>query len=179
MSGASGKVPAAIHVSPEALPDGPLARVRDGSSAPARSTTPQQAVDAVDAGAAFLVSPGTTPGAAGRDGSTPASPFLPALLDRLRGAGVLREAGLYRAEVLPGRGGGRRAVPLVARRTPPRPAVLPHGRHHRLPRRPRYLALPNVGCVGGSWLTPAAALAAGDWDAVEQLARDAATLAGS
>jgi phosphogluconate dehydratase len=30
MSGASGKVPAAIHISPEALPDGPLARVRDG-----------------------------------------------------------------------------------------------------------------------------------------------------
>jgi phosphogluconate dehydratase len=30
MSGASGKVPAAIHVSPEALPDGPLARLRDG-----------------------------------------------------------------------------------------------------------------------------------------------------
>ncbi|HEX8936890.1 MAG TPA: phosphogluconate dehydratase [Sphingomicrobium sp.] len=30
MSGASGKVPSAIHLSPEALPDGPLARVRDG-----------------------------------------------------------------------------------------------------------------------------------------------------
>jgi phosphogluconate dehydratase len=30
MSGACGKVPAAIHISPEALPDGPLARVRDG-----------------------------------------------------------------------------------------------------------------------------------------------------
>ena len=30
MSGASGKVPAAIHVSPEALADGPLAKVRDG-----------------------------------------------------------------------------------------------------------------------------------------------------
>ena len=30
MSGASGKVPAAIHVTPEALPDGPLSRVRDG-----------------------------------------------------------------------------------------------------------------------------------------------------
>jgi phosphogluconate dehydratase len=30
MSGASGKVPAAIHVSPEALNDGPLARLRDG-----------------------------------------------------------------------------------------------------------------------------------------------------
>jgi len=32
MSGASGKVPAAIHVSPEALPDGPLARLRDGDT---------------------------------------------------------------------------------------------------------------------------------------------------
>jgi phosphogluconate dehydratase len=30
MSGASGTVPAAIHVTPEALPDGPLARIRDG-----------------------------------------------------------------------------------------------------------------------------------------------------
>ena len=30
MSGASGKVPAAIHVCPEALPDGPLARLKDG-----------------------------------------------------------------------------------------------------------------------------------------------------
>jgi phosphogluconate dehydratase len=30
MSGASGKVPAAIHCSPEALNDGPLARLRDG-----------------------------------------------------------------------------------------------------------------------------------------------------
>ena len=30
MSGASGKVPAAIHVSPEALDGGPIARVRDG-----------------------------------------------------------------------------------------------------------------------------------------------------
>jgi phosphogluconate dehydratase len=30
MSGASGKVPAAIHVSPEILADGPLGRVRDG-----------------------------------------------------------------------------------------------------------------------------------------------------
>ncbi|HET9509843.1 MAG TPA: dihydroxy-acid dehydratase, partial [Sphingomonas sp.] len=30
MSGASGKVPAAIHLSPEALADGPIARLRDG-----------------------------------------------------------------------------------------------------------------------------------------------------
>jgi 2-dehydro-3-deoxyphosphogluconate aldolase/(4S)-4-hydroxy-2-oxoglutarate aldolase len=39
-----------------------------------------------------------------------------------------------------------------------------------------YLSLPNVGCVGGSWLTPSDALASGDWSRVEQLAREAAAL---
>ena len=37
-----------------------------------------------------------------------------------------------------------------------------------------YLALPNVGCVGGSWLTPAEAVGRGDWALVERLAREAA-----
>jgi 2-dehydro-3-deoxyphosphogluconate aldolase/(4S)-4-hydroxy-2-oxoglutarate aldolase len=41
---------------------------------------------------------------------------------------------------------------------------------------PDYLALPNVGCVGGSWLTPVALLAAGDWAAVTALARKATEL---
>jgi 2-dehydro-3-deoxyphosphogluconate aldolase/(4S)-4-hydroxy-2-oxoglutarate aldolase len=31
-----------------------------------------------------------------------------------------------------------------------------------------WLALPNVVAVGGSWLTPAAELRAGDWDAITQ-----------
>ena len=39
-----------------------------------------------------------------------------------------------------------------------------------------YLALPNVGCVGGSWLTPKDALATGDWARVEALAAQAAGL---
>ena len=39
-----------------------------------------------------------------------------------------------------------------------------------------FLALPNVLCVGGSWLTPADKLAAGDWAGIEQLAREAAGL---
>ncbi|MBI5276659.1 MAG: bifunctional 4-hydroxy-2-oxoglutarate aldolase/2-dehydro-3-deoxy-phosphogluconate aldolase [Burkholderiales bacterium] len=38
------------------------------------------------------------------------------------------------------------------------------------------LALPNVACVGGSWLTPADAMKAGDWQKVTQLAREAAAL---
>jgi len=40
-----------------------------------------------------------------------------------------------------------------------------------------YLALPNVACVGGSWLTPAPLLATGDWAAIIDLARRAAALA--
>lgn len=39
-----------------------------------------------------------------------------------------------------------------------------------------FLALPNVLCVGGSWLTPADRLAAADWAGIEQLARAAAHL---
>lgn len=38
------------------------------------------------------------------------------------------------------------------------------------------LALANVACVGGSWLTPADAVAAGDWDRITRLAREAAAL---
>lgn len=41
---------------------------------------------------------------------------------------------------------------------------------------PEFLALPNVVCVGGSWLTPADAVKAGDWARITQLARDAAGL---
>ena len=41
---------------------------------------------------------------------------------------------------------------------------------------PEFLALPNVVCVGGSWLVPAAAVAQGDWASVTQLARDTQAL---
>ena len=41
---------------------------------------------------------------------------------------------------------------------------------------PEYLALPNVACVGGTWMIPADAVAAGDWGRVEALAREAAGL---
>jgi 2-dehydro-3-deoxyphosphogluconate aldolase/(4S)-4-hydroxy-2-oxoglutarate aldolase len=39
-----------------------------------------------------------------------------------------------------------------------------------------YLALPNVTCVGGSWVAPADLIAAGDWEGIEALARAAANL---
>jgi 2-dehydro-3-deoxyphosphogluconate aldolase/(4S)-4-hydroxy-2-oxoglutarate aldolase len=39
-----------------------------------------------------------------------------------------------------------------------------------------YLELPNVLCVGGSWLTPSDLLKARDWARIESLAREAAAL---
>ncbi|MBW7921681.1 MAG: bifunctional 4-hydroxy-2-oxoglutarate aldolase/2-dehydro-3-deoxy-phosphogluconate aldolase [Rubellimicrobium sp.] len=39
-----------------------------------------------------------------------------------------------------------------------------------------WLALPNVMCVGGSWVAPRQAVAAGDWDGITRLAREAAAL---
>ena len=41
---------------------------------------------------------------------------------------------------------------------------------------PEYLALPNVLCVGGSWLTPKEAIKNKDWDTITRLAREAAAL---
>ena len=42
---------------------------------------------------------------------------------------------------------------------------------------PDFLALPNVACVGGSWLTPKEAVDAGDWARITRLAREAQALA--
>ena len=41
---------------------------------------------------------------------------------------------------------------------------------------PEFLALPNVLCVGGSWLVPADALAQGDWARITALARQSVAL---
>jgi 2-dehydro-3-deoxyphosphogluconate aldolase/(4S)-4-hydroxy-2-oxoglutarate aldolase len=42
---------------------------------------------------------------------------------------------------------------------------------------PEFLALSNVACVGGSWIVPTDAIAAGDWGRIEALAREAGKLA--
>jgi 2-dehydro-3-deoxyphosphogluconate aldolase/(4S)-4-hydroxy-2-oxoglutarate aldolase len=39
-----------------------------------------------------------------------------------------------------------------------------------------YLQLPNVPMIGGSWLTPAEALARGDWALITRLAKQALSL---
>ncbi|HEY9067500.1 MAG TPA: keto-deoxy-phosphogluconate aldolase, partial [Burkholderiaceae bacterium] len=43
---------------------------------------------------------------------------------------------------------------------------------------PQFLALPNVKVCGGSWLTPADAVAAKDWARITRLAKEASALRG-
>ncbi len=124
-------------------------------------------------GAQFGVTPGLTPelAAAARGARFPLLPgvMTPTELIQARAAGfnVLK---LFPAEQAGGIG-------MLKALGAPFPDVLfcPTGGISRATA-PGYLALPNVVCVGGSWVAPAAMLAAGDWAGIEALARDAASL---
>jgi 2-dehydro-3-deoxyphosphogluconate aldolase/(4S)-4-hydroxy-2-oxoglutarate aldolase len=130
---------------------------------------PEQAREAVGAGAAYLVSPGSTPR------------LLEALLDQavpvLPGTATaseviaLMEHGITEMKFFPAAAaGGPKAVDALAG---PLPEVTfcPTGGIDRASSAD-YLALPNVACVGGSWLTPSDLVAARDWDAITALATD-------
>lgn len=125
---------------------------------------------AVAAGARFLVSPGSTPGvlAAVADAGVP---FLPGVAS-VTEAMALAEAGYRDLKFFPAQQAG--GAPFLAALSSP----LPHLRFCPtggigVDTAPDYLALPNVACVGGSWLTPKDAIAAGEWDRVTALAREA------
>lgn len=132
-----------------------------------------QAQEARDAGARFLVSPGATPSLLAGMLET-GLPFLPGTATVSEVLTVL-EAGVTQMKFFPAEASGGApylralASPVPAARFCPTGGVSPANAT-------TYLALPNVGCVGGSWLTPADALAAEDWGRVEALAREAAAL---
>ena len=134
-------------------------------------TTPALVRQAAAAGAQFLVSPGTTDRLlAAMD--TAALPSLPGaatvsevmrLLDRGR-----PEMKLFPAEACGGRAFlSAIAGPCPAARFCPTGGITPATA-------PLYRELGNVGCVGGSWLTPPDAIAARDWRRIEDLAAEAA-----
>ncbi|MFH8450189.1 bifunctional 4-hydroxy-2-oxoglutarate aldolase/2-dehydro-3-deoxy-phosphogluconate aldolase [Streptomyces fungicidicus] len=134
---------------------------------------PEQAGEAVTAGARFLVSPGWTDTllAAMRASGVP---FLPGVSTTSEVVALL-ERGVREMKFFPAQAAGGTAYlkslagPLPQARFCPTGGIGPDSA-------PDYLALPNVGCVGGSWMLPADAVAAGDWDRVERLAREAAGL---
>ncbi|GGO23142.1 ketohydroxyglutarate aldolase [Microbispora rosea subsp. aerata] len=135
--------------------------------------SPRDVEAATGAGARFLVSPGTTPGllAAMLDAGVP---FLPGAATATE-AMALAERGVRELKFFPAEPAGGVAYlkalsgPLPDVRFCPTGGITPSNA-------PAYLALPNVGCVGGSWLTPRSLVAAGDFARIEKLASEAAAL---
>ncbi|MGW0312089.1 bifunctional 4-hydroxy-2-oxoglutarate aldolase/2-dehydro-3-deoxy-phosphogluconate aldolase [Streptomyces flavidovirens] len=135
--------------------------------------SPAGVADAVAAGARFLVSPGWTE----------------TLLDAMKGSGVpflpgvstasevvaLLERGVTEMKFFPAEAAGGAAYLKSLGAPLPQARFCPTG-GITLASAPSYLALPNVGCVGGTWMLPPAALATKDWGRVETLAREAAAL---
>jgi 2-dehydro-3-deoxyphosphogluconate aldolase/(4S)-4-hydroxy-2-oxoglutarate aldolase len=134
--------------------------------------TPDQARTAVAAGAQFLVSPGSTDRLL--DGLQEAGrPFLAGTAtpsDMLR----LLELGLTEAKLFPATAVGGLDLLRAVHGPLPQLRFCPTG-GITVTTAPDYLRLPNVGCVGGTWLTPPDVLAARDWPEVTR--RATATLA--
>ncbi len=135
--------------------------------------TADQAKAAVDAGATFLVSPGATPQviAAVQKLGVPFLPGCATASEAMR----LAEEGFRFLKFFPAEAAGgvnylkSLAAPLADLRFCPTGGI-------DAEKAKAYLALPNVVCVGGSWITPAAALKAGDWATVTRLSLEASRL---
>jgi 2-dehydro-3-deoxyphosphogluconate aldolase/(4S)-4-hydroxy-2-oxoglutarate aldolase len=136
-------------------------------------TAPEHAKQAGDAGAAFLVTPGCTDRVLDAAFDT-GLPFLPGA-STVSEAMRLAERGLTALKFFPAEASGGIAYlssiggPLPGLRFCPTGGITVRSA-------PDYLALPNVGCIGGSWLTPKDVMAAKDFARVEALAREAAAL---
>ncbi|MGW1690956.1 bifunctional 4-hydroxy-2-oxoglutarate aldolase/2-dehydro-3-deoxy-phosphogluconate aldolase [Streptomyces sp. NPDC002399] len=131
--------------------------------------------DTVAAGARFLVSPGWTDALLDAMKAS-GVPFLPGVSTTSEVVALL-ERGITEMKFFPAEAAGGTAYlkalssPLPQARFCPTGGISPASA-------PSYLELPNVGCVGGSWMIPAEAVAAKDWARVERLASEAAALRG-
>ncbi|MDD4886357.1 MAG: bifunctional 4-hydroxy-2-oxoglutarate aldolase/2-dehydro-3-deoxy-phosphogluconate aldolase [Thiomonas sp.] len=135
--------------------------------------TPQDWQRAQDAGALFGISPGLTPAllAATRQSRLP---FVPGVATASEAMAAL-DAGFTAMKLFPAEAVGGRALLKSLHGPLPQLQFCPTGGIN-LGNAASYLALPNVACVGGSWLAPEAALAARDWNAITTLAREAVAL---
>ncbi|MFB4295660.1 bifunctional 4-hydroxy-2-oxoglutarate aldolase/2-dehydro-3-deoxy-phosphogluconate aldolase [Actinomadura sp. NTSP31] len=135
--------------------------------------TAQDAERSLKAGARFLVSPGCTPRLRAAMADT-GLPFLPGVSSASEAIALLEE-GVTAMKFFPAEAAG--GVPYLKALGGPLPQIrfCPTG-GIRPGTAADYLALPNVGCVGGTWLTPSDAVGAGDWDRVRALAAEAAGL---
>ena len=130
---------------------------------------------AAAAGAKFAVSPGATPALIDAAEKSPL-PWLPGAATASE-AMALAERGCALQKFFPAQAAG--GVDHLRSLGGPLPQVrfCPTG-GITAQNAPEYLRLPNVVCVGGSWLTPPALMHARDWSAIAALARAAAALRG-
>jgi 2-dehydro-3-deoxyphosphogluconate aldolase / (4S)-4-hydroxy-2-oxoglutarate aldolase len=136
-------------------------------------TQPEEFAAALDAGARFAVTPGLTPALIAAAKASPL-PLLPGVMTPSEVIAA-RAAGFLQLKLFPARQAG--GIPMLNALRGPFPDTIfcPTG-GVTIETAPDFLALPNVACVGGSWLTPTAAMAANDWDAITALAAQAAAL---
>jgi 2-dehydro-3-deoxyphosphogluconate aldolase/(4S)-4-hydroxy-2-oxoglutarate aldolase len=136
-------------------------------------TRPQDFSAASAAGARFGVSPGLTPELAKAAGGG-GLPFLPGVMTPSEVIAAVH-AGFDAMKLFPAQQAG--GVGMLKALAGPFPAVkfCPTG-GVTAATTPEYLALANVPCVGGSWLTPQDAVERKDWAAITALARKAASL---
>ena len=134
-----------------------------------------QAREAVAAGAKFLVSPGATESIL--DAALELGvPLLPGVATASE-AMIAREKGYRVLKFFPaGPAGGPTYLKSLA--SPLADVVFCPTGGVSLENAPEYLKLPNVICVGGSWVAPADAVKSGDWARIETLAREAAVIRG-
>ena len=137
--------------------------------------TPTQLHEVQAAGARFAVSPGLTPALA-RAATAAAFPLLPGAVTPSE-VMAAHDAGFRHLKFFPAvQAGGLpmlRAYAAVFREV----MFCPTGGITEATAGD-YLSLPNVACVGGSWLAPQALLAQGQWSQITALARAAAGLRG-
>lgn len=133
----------------------------------------QDAARAKAAGATFAVSPGATP-ALIEACTAEALPLLPGAATATE-VMTLMEAGFRTMKFFPAGPAGGPAMLKALHGPLPQVTFCPTG-GVSLSNATDYLSLPNVACVGGSWVAPVKLMQAGDWEGITALARDAAAL---
>jgi len=133
----------------------------------------EQYVRAVEHGAKFIVSPGTNGALYGSACST-GVPLLPGVMTPGEIVGALNR-GYHYLKFFPAQQAG--GIDFVKALAGPFPDVkfCPTGGISSQ-NAPNWLDLPNVICVGGSWLAPRESILAKDWEAISQLAKKAVKL---
>ncbi|WP_027469251.1 bifunctional 4-hydroxy-2-oxoglutarate aldolase/2-dehydro-3-deoxy-phosphogluconate aldolase [Deefgea rivuli] len=134
---------------------------------------PEQFQQAKDAGAVFAVTPGLTPKLAAAARACGIE-LLPGVMTPSEAIAALEE-GFDAMKLFPAEQAGSLAMLKALGGPLPQILFCPTG-GVSLESAPKLLALPNVGCVGGSWLAPKEMVAKGDWAGITALAREAAAL---